>query len=133
MSENTWQSDKKFLKVVASLQCLSPSKTNSIKAFSNDAEILYTTLYSIVNFSDMDDRVRREADAELKAFADSAQIPTYRQRDLRRKVQISQWDAKTTVNKQRVDPFIDDFVAVCLQVVSGFLRTFVSDGLLFLR
>lgn len=115
MSENTWQSDKKFLKEVASLQCLSPSKTNSIKAFSNDAEILYTTLYSIVNFSDMDDRVRREADAELKAFADSAQIPTYRQRDLRRKVQISQWDAKTTVNKQGVDPFIDDFVAVCLQ------------------
>ena len=89
MSENAWQSDKKFLKTVADLSCLSPSKTDSINTFTNDAEILYTTLFSIFKFSSMKDRIRKEAYNELRKFAKSAQIATFRQRDLRRKVHLS--------------------------------------------
>ncbi len=126
MSENAWQSDKKFLKTVADLSCLSPSKTDSINTFTNDAEILYTTLFSIFKFSSMKDRIRKEAYNELRKFAKSAQIATFRQRDLRRKVHLSNWNAKTMIaekestgtaekGQQDIDSFMDDFVAVCLQ------------------
>lgn len=86
-----------------------------IADFTTDAEVLYATLFSIIELSGMRDRVRREADSELRDFAISAQISDYRQRDLQRKVLYTKWDARDTVQELGVESFIDDFVSVCLQ------------------
>ena len=114
MGKKSWQSDKKFLGKVARLRCLSPSVTE-IRDFSDDSEILYAALFSIIEFSDMQEQVRRDAEANLRDFAQNGQIPLSRQRDLQQKVRCARWNAKDTIKQMGEESFFDDFVAVCLK------------------
>ena len=106
----------KFLKAVREKSLERSTGTNDLLAdFSNDTEALYATLFSIVEYSDIKDRARNEAYAELKEFAESSCISGLRQRELQQKVRIARWDAKDTIREQGIDSFIDDFVAICLK------------------
>jgi len=106
----------KFLKAVREKSLERSTGTNDLLAdFSNDTEALYATLFSIVEYSDIKDRARNEAYAELKEFAESSCISELRQRELQQKVRIARWDAKDTIREQGIDSFIDDFVAICLK------------------
>ncbi|MBO4630560.1 MAG: ion transporter [Lentisphaeria bacterium] len=98
------------------MTCWETSK-DFLAAFSDDKreEPLYATLFSIIENSEMKDRVRNEAFAELKKFAKSSNISPIRQEELKRKVQIAGWDARKTIRETGVDAFIDDFVLVCLK------------------
>ena len=115
MNHKGWRSDKPFLSKVARLKCWSSLRHDTGRGFVNDAEVLYVTLFSIVEYSDMKHRVRREADAELGEFARSSDISENRQRDLQDKVRIAKWDARKTIDDIGIESFVDDFVAVCLQ------------------
>ena len=89
MSDKGWRSNKPFLSAVSRLKCWASSRHDTGRGFSNDAEILYTTLFSIVEYSDMKLRARREADVELRDFAGGSDISENRQRDLQDKVRIA--------------------------------------------
>lgn len=115
MPEKAWRSDKQFLSAVAALPCLASDSTGLIKGFANDAEVLYATLFSIIESSNIHGHVRKNVDLELKKFAENAQITMGRQRDLCRKVQIAHWNALVTIREYGIESFIDDFVAVCMQ------------------
>ena len=107
-------SEKSFLSVVTELPCW--ASTNDLFAdFSNDSEVLYATLFSIVEYSDMKGNDRDEEYSELKKFAKSSSIQDDRRRDLQRKVQFARWDARDTIREQGIESFIDDFVEICLK------------------
>lgn len=115
MTKRAFETNKKFLNAVSHLENQSTAQNDLIKGFSNDAEVLYATLFSIIEHSAMTDRARNEAEAELREFAESSNIVEQRQSDLQSKVQIARWDARKTIRETGVELFIDDFVAVCLK------------------
>ena len=106
--------EKSFLSVVAELPCWA-SSNDLLADFSDDTEVLYSTLFSIIEYSNMKDRILNEAYAELKEFAEGLSISDRRQRELQQKVRFARWDARDTVQELGVESFIDDFVSVCLQ------------------
>ena len=106
----------KFLKTVREKSLERSAGRNDLLAdFSDDTEALYATLFSIVEYSDMKDRARNEAYAELREFAESSSISERRQRELQQKIRIARWDARDTIREQGIESFIDDFVAICLK------------------
>ena len=106
----------KFLKTVREKSLERSAGRNDLLAdFSDDTEALYATLFSIVEYSDMKDRARNEAYAELWEFAESSSISERRQRELQQKIRIARWDARDTIREQGIESFIDDFVAICLK------------------
>ena len=105
-------SEKSFLAVVAELPCW---KNDFINDFSDDTEALYATLFSIVEYSDMEELVRDGSYAELRVFAESSSISAIRQKELQQKVKFAGWKAENTIRELGIESFIDDFVAICLK------------------
>lgn len=106
---------KTFLDKIRALDCWKTRKNDLLTDFQEDIELLWATLYSIVEFSCVTPEARDEAMAELKDFARSSKISPQRQHELMRKVQIANWDARDSIREMGVDAFIDDFVNICLQ------------------
>ena len=107
--------EKTFLDKIRALGCWKNGKNDLLTDFQEDTELLWATLYSIVEFSCVTPEARDEAMAELKDFARSSKISPQRQHELIRKVQIANWDARDSVREMGVHAFIDDFVNICLQ------------------
>ena len=115
MSNKGWRSNKPFLSAVSRLKCWKSLRHDTGRVFSNDAEILYATLVSIVEHSALTGDVRSKAEAKLRDFADSLDISENRQHELRDKVRDANWDARRIIRHLGFASFIDGFVAVCLR------------------
>lgn len=71
--------EKTFLDRIRALDCWKTGKNDLLTDFQEDIELLWATLYSIVEFSCVTPEARDEAMAELKDFARSSKILPQRQ------------------------------------------------------
>ena len=119
MSKSAWRSSRPFLRQVCKVDWSFPEERDL--DFLNDVEVLYATLFSIVEYSDLKGDELIEAGRKLNDFAVKAQIYDQRQDFLQKKVQKERygagWDARTTISKhsKNFDLFFRDFVYICLQ------------------